>query len=70
MRASLIDRVAALANADSDPHVLGSYCGVHVAFQDLNLDDLPNQMTFPEAWVIDFVTADSDARSTRTPHCS
>ena len=60
MRGSLIDRVAALANTDNDPHILGSYCGVHVAFQDISLDDLPSQMTFPESRVIDFVAADSE----------
>lgn len=60
MRDSLMDRVVALSNAASDPHIIGSYCGVRVAFEEVTLDDLPNRMDADSTQIIDFVSADSE----------
>ena len=60
MSESLIDRVIALSNHASDPHVLGSYCGVRVSPEEVALDDLPGRMKFDSTQIIDLVSADSE----------
>ena len=60
MRDSLMDRVIALANAMTDPHVIGSYCGVTVAFEEVDLDELPDRMEGESRGIIDLVSADAE----------
>ncbi|HEY6628336.1 MAG TPA: glycosyltransferase family A protein, partial [Acidimicrobiia bacterium] len=60
MRDSLMDRVIALANAMADPHVIGSYCGVTVAFEEVDLDELPDRMEGDSRGIIDLVSADAE----------
>ncbi len=60
MRDSLMDRVATLVNAEPDPHVIGSFCGVTIGHEEAVLEDYPARMEFDADQVIDLVTADAE----------
>jgi GT2 family glycosyltransferase len=60
MKDSLIDRFIAVSNHASDPHVLGSYCGVRISPEEVTLDDLPRRVKFESTQIIDLVSADSE----------
>lgn len=54
---SLLDRVIALTQAQDDPHVIGSYCGVRSEFEDGTVADLPAREGPNRGGVIDFISA-------------
>lgn len=61
MQNSLLDRYIAFQAHRSDPHVVGSYCGVVNAPEDAKLEDFPAGQKWGSRWqdrkIIDLVTA-------------